>query len=427
MVNAAAPLRQHVRPMVFVTGAKVAGGVSLLALNVWVAQHLSPASYGWFAIASTASLLVDGVVGSAIDAAVIKQSDGAPTATPSAAERAGLILKLGAGAALCAAAAAISLIAGVGALSIAVLSMLAGTGLLALRSVLVYLQLRERFTRFAVIDLAHTVARWGFVAGGLMAAASSTTAIAGFAAAAWAVASMAMLGLTQRAASAGNEGGKGDVYAVSRAAGVALATTAVGAIVARLDLLLIGAFGTAHDAGIFGAASTIALAPTWLGAYLAPVFSARILPYCRDQRLQPLFRTVQSGLVMVAVVGVAFGAVAGPALIERVLPAEYAAAGEVVPVLLIAGAAGFVTFPLVLHTLLFLSPRTYLTIDLASLPVLIPLYVVAARQNGAIGVAWVTAVAVLVKAAIAHTAAAAVVRREQARCANLQTLSTAIS
>ena len=426
MVNTAAPLRQHVRPMVFVTGAKVAGGVSLLALNVWVAQHLSPASYGLFAIASTASLLVDGVVGSAIDAAVIKQSDGAPTATPSAAERAGLILKLGAGAALCAAAAAISLIAGVGALSIAVLSMLAGTGLLALRSVLVYWQLRERFTRYAVIDLAHTVARWGFVAGGLMAAASSTTAIAGFAAAAWAVASMAMLGLTQRAASAGNEGAKGDVYAVSRAAGVALATTAVGAIVARLDLLLIGAFGTAHDAGIFGAASTIALAPTWLGAYLAPVFSARILPYCRDQRMQPLFRTVQSGLVMVAVVGVAFGAVAGPALIERLLPAEYAAAGEVVPVLLIAGAAGFVTFPLVLHTLLFLSPRTYLTIDLASLPVLIPLYVVAARQSGAIGVAWVTAVAVLVKAAIAHTTAAAVVRREQARCANLQTL-TAIS
>jgi O-antigen/teichoic acid export membrane protein len=236
-----------------------------------------------------------------------------------------------------------------------------------------------------------------------------------------------MLGITQRPASSREERGRSDVYAVSRAAGIALATTAVGAIVARLDLLLIGAFGTAHDAGIFGAASTIALAPTWLGAYLAPVFSARILPYCRDQRLQPLFRTVQSGLVILAVVGVAFGAVAGPALIERLLPAAYAPAGAVVPVLLIAGAAGFVTFPLVLHTLLFLSPRTYLTIDLASLPILVPLYVVAARQSGAIGVAWVTAVAVLVKAAIAHTTAAAVVRREQARCANVQTLSTAIS
>jgi O-antigen/teichoic acid export membrane protein len=426
-VSVAAPLRQHVGPMIFVTGAKVVGGVSLLALNVWVARHLSPAAYGWFAIASTASLLVDGVIGAAIDAAVIKRTDAAPGATPTAAERAGLILKLGAGAGLCAGAAAAALIAGPTAAGIAVLSMLAGAGLLALRSVFVYLQLRERFARFAVIDLAHTVARWAFVAGGLMTAASSASAVAGIAAAAWAVASIAMLGITQRAASSGDTRVRSDISAVTRAAGIALATTAVGAVVARLDLLLIGAFGTAHDAGIFGAASTIALAPTWLGAYLAPVFSARILPYCRDQRLQPLFRTVQGALIVLAVGGVAFGAVAGPMLIERLLPDSYAAAGDVVPVLLVAGAAGFVTFPLVLHTLLLLSPRTYLAIDLVSLPVLIPLYVVAARESGATGVAWVTAIAALVKGGIAQATAAAVVRREQARCANLQTLSTATS
>jgi O-antigen/teichoic acid export membrane protein len=213
---------------------------------------------------------------------------------------------------------------------------------------------------------------------------------------------------------------------VSRAAGAALATTAVGAIVARLDLLLIGTFGAAADAGIFGAASTIAMAPMWIGAYLAPVFSARILPYCRAQRLEPLFRAVQSGLVVLAIAGVAAGAIAGPLLIERLLPEDYAAARDVVPILLVAGAAGFVTFPLVLHTLLFLSPRTYLAIDLASLPILIPLYVITARRSGAIGVAWVTAIAALVKATIAQAIAASAVRREQARYADVG-LTAAVS
>jgi O-antigen/teichoic acid export membrane protein len=244
------------------------------------------------------------------------------------------------------------------------------------------------------------------------------------AAAAWTVSGMALLLVGWRSSRASHQ--LHDFSGVADAARLTLATTAVGAIVARLDLLIIGAFGTSTDAGIFGAASTIALVPTWLGAYLAPVFSARILPYCRDQRLEPLFRSVQSSLIVLAIAGVAVGAIAGPVLIERLLPGEYAAARDVVPVLLVAGAAGFVTFPLVLHTLLFLSPRTYLVIDIASLPILIPLYVIAARRSGAIGVAWVTAVSAFIKAAIAQVAAAAAVRREQARSSGVPTWSAAV-
>lgn len=426
MVGSAA-LKPHARSIILVTGAKVIGGVSLLGLNVWVAQHLNPAAYGLFAIASTGSLLVDGVVGSAIDAAVLRKTDAAPGDALTAAERAGLILKFGAGAALCAAAAAIALVAGPAGATIAVLSMLTGAGLLVLRSALVYLQLRARFARFAIIDLAHTAARWAAVAAILAAVSTSAAVMAGLAMAAWTVAGVAMLSIGRAAQPAESNRQPSDLSGVTGAARVALATTAVGAVVARLDLFLLGAFGTAADAGVFGAASAIALAPMWLGAYLAPVFSARILPYCRDQRLEPLFRSVQRGLLALAIIGVAAGAVAGPYLTERLLPAEYTAAGDVVAVLIVAGAAGFVTFPLVLHTLLFLSPRTYLVLDLASLPVLIPLYVIAARQSGAIGVAWVTAVASLVKAAIAQLTAAAAVRREQARCAGVQSLSPIVS
>jgi O-antigen/teichoic acid export membrane protein len=177
---------------------------------------------------------------------------------------------------------------------------------------------------------------------------------------------------------------------------------------------------------VLAAASTVALAPTWLGAYLAPVFSGRILPYCRERRLRTFFRDVQTGLLALAIVGMTVGVVAGPLLVARLLPPSYAEAGGVVPVLLVAGVAGFFTFPLVLHTLLFLSPRTYLVMDLVSLPILVVLYVVAARRSGALGVAWITAVSAAVKAVIAHAAAATAIHREEARYAGLTAFAGAL-
>jgi O-antigen/teichoic acid export membrane protein len=306
--------------MALVTGAKVIGGISLLALNVWVARHLAPAAYGWFAIASTGALLVDGVIGSAIDAAILRRSQLEPGAAWNAAERAGLALKLAAGATLCTAAAAIALALNPSITAMALLAMLAGTGLLMLRSTLVYFQLRARYTSFALVDLAHTAVRWGAVAASFALILSPTAVIAGLAGAAWVVTGIAMM-LSGPIRTRG-ERLHSDFDGVAGAARVAFATTAVGAIVARLDLMLIGAFGTPTDAGIFGAASTIALAPMWLGAYLAPVFSARILPYCRDQRLELLFRSVQRSLIALAIVGVAIGAIAGPWVLERLLPPE---------------------------------------------------------------------------------------------------------
>jgi hypothetical protein len=156
---------------------------------------------------------------------------------------------------------------------------------------------------------------------------------------------------------------------------------------------------------------------TWLGAYLAPAFTARILPYCRERRMVAFFTRVQRVLVGLALVGTAVGALLSSFLVETLLPPSYAGAGNVVAILLVAGAAGFVTFPLVLHTLLFLSPRTYLTMDLVSVPILVPVYLIAARRFGAVGVAWVTAVSAVVKAGIAQTAAAAAVRRAEAAAA----------
>ena len=422
--TAATVTREHIGSAALVMGAKVFGGVSIVLLNIWVARHLPPASFGVFALATTGLLMLDGMVGSALDAAVIGSIGERPGPQPTGVERSGIWLKVGAGAAACVVVPGVTfLAAGAATATVAALACLGGTGLLMHRSVLVYFQLRERFAWYGAADLAHSAARSAFVALVLNAGHESPSTILGaYAAASWCVAfaALAVLPFSRwRVASISAS----EFQAVTRTAWTALATTGVGALVARLDILLLGIIATSRETGILAAASTVALAPTWLGAYLAPVFTGRILPYCRERRLQRFFRDVQLGLLALAFFGTAVGVVAAPIVVGRLLPPAYAPASGVVPVLLLAGAAGFFTFPLVLHTLLFLSPRTYLVMDLVSLPVLIPLYLLAGHQAGALGVAWVTAGSAVLKACIAHAAANAAIHREETRVSGLSAFS----
>ena len=408
--------RVHLAPAALVGGTKVVGGAAIVALNVWVAQRLDPAAYGLFAIASTAMLTTDGIAGSALDAAVVRAVGTDPAAELSEAERAGVLLKLVAGGLVTLLAVAIGAAIGTEtAMTIGALAGAGGTGLLVHRSLLVYLQLRERFGWFAAIDLLHTVLRCVLLAAAVnLGSLTAAAGVAAYAAAPWltvAVMQTIVAGWWMRPARVVRSAG---FAAVRRFASASLATTAVGALVARLDILLIGIAADTHEAGIFGAAATLALVSTWLGAYLAPAFTARILPYCRERRMRPFLASVQRVLIALALAGTAVGALLSSWVVAWLLPPAYAGAGTVVAVLLLAGAAGFVTFPLVLHTLLFLSPRTYLTMDLVSVPLLVPAYVFAARRFGALGVAWVTATAAVIKAVIAQAAAFAAVRKAEA-------------
>jgi len=409
--------RAHVGPALMVAGAKALAGASIVALNLWVAHHLAPAAYGVFAVAVTALMLMDGVVGTAFDAAVIRGAGANPEEAASASEHAGLLMKLGAGLLVSAGAAiVIGIAVSPVAAAVAALAGLGGTGMLAHRSLLVYLQLRERFGWYTVVDLTQTILRCTLIAVVLTSGyTTAVAAVAAYSAAPWLIACAALLiGVGIRA---GVRARRADFSDVVRSAGLSLATTSVGAVVSRLDLFLMSIAGTAAETGVFAAASTLALVPTWLGAYLAPTLSGRILPYCRARRMKQFFAEVQGVLLIAGVVGMVVGVTLGPALILRFLPPGYAGAARVVPVLLGAGVAGFVTFPLILHTLLFLSPRTYLVMDLISIVFVVPAYIVAARRFGALGVAWVTSVSAVVKALIAQTAAATAVRRAEAESA----------
>ena len=402
------------RAALLVAGAKVTGGASMLLLTIWIARHLPPSEYGLFAIATAALLLVDGIIGSSVDAAVIRVA-GEPGQLSDHAGRAGVILKLAVGSATAALAALVLYATGrADAARLAAIVGAGGTGMLVLRSVQVQLQLEERFGWYAAAELMHMSVRVAGVLLLLSAGVRSADALlAMYALAPWCAAAVfSVAALRAWTLAVGNIRG---VREVANVTAITVTTTGVGALVARLDLFVIGAAGAPDQAGIFAAASTLALIPTWLGAYLAPAFSGRILPYCRQGRMRPFLWDVQRLLILAGAAAIAGGVLVVPALIGHVLPASYAPAARVVPILIVAGAAGLVTFPLVLHTLLFLSPRTYVVMDLVSLPVLVPLYVLAARQWGAVGVAWVTSGTAVAKAIVAQAAAAAAVRRAESQ------------
>ena len=175
-----------------------------------------------------------------------------------------------------------------------------------------------------------------------------------------------------------------------------------GALVSRLDILILTFAGRPTEVGLFGVASTLALVPSLLGAYLSPIFAPRIVPLCRDGRFRAFYKTTQLTLWMMGAAVMLVGLLAAPLLIATMLPARYGPSIGIVRVLLPAGVAGFLIFPLTLHFLMFYAPKTFLALDALSLPLVIPAYVYAAQRDGAMGVAWVSAFSTVIKAVIAQ-------------------------
>ena len=393
-----------------VGAAKAAGGAGLIALNFWVARHLEPGAYGLFAFATTCVLLVDSVVGSALDAVVLRYAsrETAGASGTTAVERTALLFKVVGVLVIFATVAAFGPTLAAWLLQrpeetpVIVAAAAAGSGVLLLRSLQVHFQVTGRLARYGIVEMAHVAVRIVLVLLVLAAGVRSAAALVGAYAAAPLLIVLAAGRALFSSRSARDWWQPGQWRAVSGFAGVAVATCGIGALVARLDVIVLAAAGAPLDLGLFGVASTVALVPTLLGAYVSPALSPRIVPYCRDRRFPALFAATQSVLFAAALTMFGLVVVISPTVVASVLPESYMPAIPVIRVLTISGVAGLLTFPLTLHFLLFFSPRLYLTMDIASLPLLIPAYAYAARHHGALGVAWVSAAASVTKAAIAQ-------------------------
>jgi O-antigen/teichoic acid export membrane protein len=189
-----------------------------------------------------------------------------------------------------------------------------------------------------------------------------------------------------------------------------LLTFSLAAFVARLDIFLVSTWSSIRETGIYSAGQTFALVPQLVGTYLAIVLSPRVMPYWQHGQLGGFFRRMQVILFAGAGLIYVFAVIALPRLGPLLLPARFAAAQPVILVLLPGALAGLITFPLTITVVMFLRPRFLLVMDCVALPVVLLLYRWSIPAYGAVGAAWVTSGACVIKAAIAQFVAWSSVR-----------------
>ena len=395
---------------------KAGGGVFLIALNLLLVRVLDTEDFGRFAYCMTLILLADAIIGAPFDLAVIRLAGEARltgSAAPIAAARAALHVKLALAAGLVIVAAGLDALTGPpgehGGLVAATL--LAITSMLLVRSVQVTLQVSGRFLAYASIESLQLASRIALIAAiVLLLPASAALAIAALGIGALAAALWGGLGLQ---AGLFRVGGRGELpYArLSGMAGWYLATTAIGALIGRLDVLALGWLAPASGIGLFTAGQVIASIAELAGSYLAVFLTPHLVGAMQDGTSAALYRRVQPVLLVIASAGLAAALLIGPLVLPLILPPAYERSGAVALILLPGTVAAFATVPLALPLVLFRHKRALLLLDCALFPFVAAAYALAIPRHGIIGAAVVTTAVMLLRSAFVQAVALWSLRR----------------
>ncbi len=387
---------------------KAAAGALLVGVNVAVARVLGPASYGTFALALTCVLLVDAIAGPSLDLLALRGAT--PDAMPAVLPIERMLLRLKLIVASVGVAAAIVLGTQIGPwLGVAsgdgrlllLATACSGAALLLLRSAQVRLQLDHRLARYGVSELLYAGGRAMLIAIALAAGLHAPVWLVATGALSAALAATIAWPAVWRTAAARTPLDP----AVLKTASLTALTCGVGTIAARVDPFVLGAVASAEDVGLYSAALIAATIVELAGAYAAPALAPRLMPLWHRRALAPFLVRVQTMAALAAIAMLAAAWAILPAAVGFVLPAAYAGSGHLALVLLPAGLAGLVIFPAALNVILMRAPHLFLWIDGVSLAVLIPVWAWAAREHGALGVAWVTSTWRVAKAVIVSVAA----------------------
>ena len=395
---------------VYVLVGKVLGGASVVLLNFYLIRVLEPGQYGAYVFLTTALLLLDGMVCTSIDLAVMRVVTGRE---PQEGERqfareemAGVAVKLGVLAALLVMMLAAGERLGQLALHQANARWLMTTAVLAggmqmlFRSVQLHYQIQLKFQLFGVAEFLHTLLRVSLI----LLCVWAGRAQVGWLISCYALAPFAMALLLTAAPKTGRFEFAGctwqDIVRLSHTIRYTLATFGVGGVVSRLDVLILAFVGSAQELGVYGAAQSVIMIPEVLGTYLASVFTPRIMPLCKDGKFYSFFQRFYLAAYLGALMIFIVTAFAVRPLLELIFPASYSQSTGLVQWLLPGAIANFLLFPLTLNFMLFFSPRSFLFYDLCAAPVLGLAYYGAAVRYGVFGVAIVTLVSRLTKALV---------------------------
>jgi O-antigen/teichoic acid export membrane protein len=401
---------------------KLLNGATTLAISLYAVRWLDPAAYGALSFCTNCLVLFEALFGSALDLGVAKWVTGgeAPvTARITSFEKASAYLKLFTVAILLMAAQTAGESLGLrifrqpgGRLIFSMLA-IAAAGLLMLRSLQVYFQMRLRFSWFGVTDLLYSTLRIAMVAALVVTARLGVVSILFCYAAAPVIVVFGFLVFQRgRIEWRSVRVRRFDYSNVARASGPALATFGVSSLVARMDLFFLAFRAEPAQLGLYGAALTIATIPEILGAYLAPVFLPRILPACRAGTFYRLFTRFHAAAYACCGLALAAGLLLTGTVLSHIFPASYAPSLDLVNILLPGTLAVSSIFPITLNFLMMKRPATFLTIDLVSAPLLAIGYLLVPTGSAALVAAFITSGFRLTKSAIAQTMAWRMARAE---------------
>lgn len=384
---------------------KLAGGALTLVLGLVMAARAEPADYGVYAYAVTLVLLAEAVIGTPFDLATIRLVQAIIAEQPERAvaiERQAVAMK-----ATVALSAAVLLVGGLGlapagltplsgAPAILAATAAAALGLLAMGSMLLHLQMRERFLDYGRAEGAHVLLRFlpafALVAAGDPAPAALVAALALGSILATGLALLrACRPLARIARSTGEWRG---LFASVR---WYMPTLALGAVVARLDLLALGALVPPGALGAYAAAATLAAVPDMLGMYLSIVLMPRIVARARDGVLRPFLVRTQAALCVAALLGGAAAAAFLASPLAGTMPGSLGAALPLFAILVPGGLVAMTTVPLALPFVMLVRRRFLLGIDLVVAPLALLAFVLVVPQAGTGGAACVALAVTLVR------------------------------
>ena len=381
---------------------KVLGGACLVLLNVVILHHSRPEEYGTYSLCVAGILLVDAILGSAFDLAVLRLAPVYKLDNPRRAralQSAAILLK---------AIPVIVIICGLVLAKVAyiyILSAGAAAAMLMLRSAQNYLQVEGRFGLYGALDIVHNCMRLGGISILLLAGTASPESLILFFLIGPLVALVFALKSFGRELDFRSAVRADVVWELLVVVGWFALTFGITSIVSRLDLFLLRTWSDLREVGIFSAGQTFAMLPEAVGGYIAIVLGPRVIPYCRDGRFPEFFQRFHVFIVLVCVALYASAFFGIEFIAPYLFSASFSRSSTIILILLPGGLTSLVCFPLTYTFLMFARPRFLFAVDCFFLPVLCIAFFLVVPRYGAIGAAWLSTVSRLTRAGIAWFAA----------------------
>ncbi|MDX2267556.1 MAG: hypothetical protein NW208_05585 [Bryobacter sp.] len=353
---------------------------------------MGPAEFGMVSVGFASSILLDSVLGAAIDMSVFRLAPLYSSENPLRArqiEQAGILLKFGGGLILLVPLLALlsplsSLLfqdAGQGALLLWTYGAL--VGLLLIRSLQAHFQVSGRYVLYGVSDLLHTVCRFGGIGFLLFSsndvAPSQVMAIYFFAA--LTVTAGGLLFWARPLLTVPfNSGALQELLVPLRSY---VPAVVAGTLASRTDMFFVTTFAGVSAAGIYGAAQMFTIIPQLLGSYVGAVFSPKILPWWQAGKLRREYPCYQFLLFLLAIALFGFVWILTGPMGGLFLPEAYQRSSTIVLILLPAGLSAMMNFPLTIPLMLYTRPKVLLLVDILSIPLLALSYALALPGRGA--------------------------------------------